>query len=49
MAKVDYKEYMYFAYKKAKHFVTREVSFVEHTEILYFEQNLDENIGKLAD
>lgn len=48
MENLGYERYLYFAYKKAKHFVTRETSFVEHTEILCFEQKLDENIKRLS-
>ncbi|WP_262173790.1 hypothetical protein [Saccharococcus sp. Marseille-Q5394] len=49
MEKPVYEEYLYFAYKKAKHFVTRETSFVDHTDILLFEQALDKNIARLSE
>ncbi|MBB4826595.1 hypothetical protein HNO89_003855 [Sporosarcina luteola] len=48
MKEPDYKKYLYFAFKKAKHFVTMETSFVEHTEIIFFEQSLDKNIERLS-
>lgn len=41
--------FLFFAYKKAKHFVTRETSFVNNSEIIEFESNLDYNIKLLAD
>ena len=48
MAKKDeWKDYLYFAYKKAKHFVTKETSFVESIKIIEFEKNLDTNIEEL--
>lgn len=46
--KNQWTNFLYFAYKKAKHFVTKETSFVDKIEIIKFEENLDENINKLA-
>lgn len=46
--KDQWTNFLYFAYKKAKHFVTKETSFVDKKEIIKFEENLDENINKLA-
>ena len=39
--------FLYFAYKKAKHFVTRETSFIEEIEILEFEKDINSNIEEL--
>lgn len=43
----SWEPFLYFAYKKAKHFVTRETSFIEPIEIIEFEKNLDQNIRDL--
>lgn len=40
--------FLYFAYKKAKHFVTKETSFVNNIDIIKFEEKLDNNIQFLA-
>lgn len=41
-------DFLYFAYKKAKQFVTRETSFTDHIEIIKFEEELELNIKRLG-
>jgi len=41
-------DFLYFAFKKAKHYVKNETSFVNEMDIITFEENLDDNINALA-
>ncbi|PID21900.1 hypothetical protein CSV61_06690 [Sporosarcina sp. P3] len=47
MNEKTYLDFLYFGYKKAKHFVTVETSFTDQVDILLFEKDLKSNIEYL--